>query len=419
MSGSERKTGLQENGAGDGVALPDNFETVRVLGEGAMARVILARDTALKRLVAIKMLRPELAEDLTCRRRFEREAQAAARLSDERVTTIYSVGRLPNDDPYIVMQYVDGRNLADLLSAHGPLSIDDTIALLARLAGALAAAHEQGIVHRDVKPANVLIDSQSGAATLTDFGVAAIMESGSDAVTRLTRENETFGDARYMSPEQLRGEPLTGQSDIYSLGIIGYELLAGRGPFDDPEIRNVAAAHLRRPPPDPAALRDGVPAALSETLQRCLAKQPERRPRAADIPEMLRRTAAEAAGKEPIGAFAGFLRELKQRKVYRAAAAYVAFSFVVLQAADLLLPAFTRSGLPYRVTVITCLAGFPLAIVLAWIYELRDGHLVRTREEEGALFASATPLQRAALKWLGLTLSFGLVLVVAWVLLGT
>ena len=397
--------------------LPNNLEPIRLLGQGSMASVLLARDVGLKRLVAVKFLRDEFSTDSIVQRRFEREAQAAAKLSHDCVTTVYSVGRNENDAPYIVMEYVDGNNLADILAARGPFDISETIALLTQISSALAAAHEHGIVHRDVKPANVLIDNKTNQATLTDFGVAAILETGSETMTKLTRADERFGDPRYMSPEQLRGEKLTGQSDIYSLGIIGFELLTGKGPFDDPEIRNVANAHLRRPPPDASQFRDDIPTALSEVLKRCLAKNPAHRPRPQDLPALLKSPHEIPGPIDSIGPIASFLSELKERKVYRAAVAYAAASFLVLQAADLVLPALTESATAYQIIVTTCLAGFPLVIIFAWIFDLRDGRIVRTEDDDVAISSSATPMQRLLLQLLGLALSVSLVFVVArWLL---
>lgn len=398
--------------------LPSNLEPIRLLGQGSMASVILARDSILKRLVAVKFLRQELAADAVCQRRFEREAQAAAKLSHDCVTTVYSVGRIETGEPYIVMEYVDGNNLADVLSARGPFEIDESIALLVQISSALAAAHEKDIVHRDVKPANILIDGKSGRATLTDFGVAAILESGTETMTRLTRADERLGDPRYMSPEQLRGESLTGQTDIYSLGIIGYELLTGNGPFDDAEIRDMASAHLRRPPPDLSQLRADVPRPLANVLSHCLAKSPVHRPGAKELPKLLQDPVDLSTGDSAAGPVSEFLHELQQRKVYRTAVAYAAVSFVILQVADLVLPALIKSDLFYQIIVIACLAGFPLAIILAWFYELRNGRVVRTDENESAHSRTATPSQRLLLKLVGLGLSIALVYVIArWILL--
>lgn len=397
--------------------LPANLEVVRLLGHGSMASVFLARDTALKRFVAIKLLRRELSGDSTCQQRFEREAQAAARLSHDCVTTVYSVGRSDTEEPFIVMEYIDGSNLADLLNAHGPFSVDESVNFLVQISSALAAAHAENIVHRDVKPANILVNNKTGHAILTDFGVAAILETGSEAMTRLTRDDERLGDPRYMSPEQLRGETLTGQSDIYSLGIIGYELLTGKGPFDDPEIRNMASAHLRRQPPGLNELRADVPPALADTVKRCLAKSPAHRPRAQDLPRLMQEPIELSVSEGRAGPVVGFLRELKKRKVYRAAATYAALTFLILQVADLVLPALTESDTLYRALVIACLAGFPLAITFAWFFDLRNGRFIRADEDEAVLSQSATPLQRTLFKFAGLGLSVLLVLVVAqWLL---
>lgn len=404
----------------DSVQLPAHLEMIRLLGAGSMARVYLARNRTLKRLEAIKVLRPELAADTTARQRFEREAQAAARLSHEGVTTVYSVGRLANGAPFIEMEYVDGRNLADVIRSRRSFSVDEARDLLAQIAAALAAAHEQNVVHRDVKPANVLIDNQTERACLTDFGVAAILASGSEAVTRLTRVDERFGDPRYMSPEQLRGEELTGQTDVYSLGIIGYEMLTGQGPFDDPEIGNMAGAHLRRPPPSVADRRAEVPAALADLLQRCLSKRPEHRPRAKDLAAQLAGEIAtdHASGDAgPPGALQEFLGELRRRKVYRTAAAYGALVFLVLQAADLLLPALPDSELLYRYTVIVCLAGFPVAVALSWLFDWRQGRIVRADDETSPLARTATRAQRLVLKVVGLGLSIAVAVSIAiWLL---
>ena len=392
--------------------LPPSLEFIRVLGHGSMATVILVRDTALRRLAAVKFLRKELSADAVCRRRFEREAQTAAGLSHESITTIYSVGRSRSDEPYIVMEFIDGNDLADTLSAH------ESVAILVQIASALAAAHENNIVHRDVKPANVLIESRTKRAKLTDFGLAAILETAAEAITRLTRADERLGDPRYMSPEQLRGETLTGQSDVYGLGIIGYELLTGKGPFDDPEIRNIASAHLRRPPPQLNRIRASVPQAISDTLSRCLAKNPAHRPRAQALPKLLQRQDAMATVDTETGPVAEFLRELQQRKVYRAALAYAAAAFLVLQVADLVLPALTQSNVPYQLIVIACLGGFPVVMALSWIFDLRQGRIVRAASDRASSPArSATPLQRQALKFTGLGISIALASAIAlWLL---
>ncbi len=400
------------------VEFPPNLAPIRLLGHGSMATVFLARNRSLKRLVAVKFLRPELSRDATSRRRFEREAQAAARLSHDGVTRVYSVGRLRNGEPFIEMEHIDGNNLADTLRRQGPLEVGKAAALLTQIASALAAAHDESIVHRDVKPANILIDNKTGRAVLTDFGVAAILETGTETITQLTRENERIGNPRYMSPEQLRGEVLTGQSDVYSLGVVAYELLTGKGPFDDPEIRDVAGAHLRRPPPDLKQMRLDIPQTLSDTLKKCLAKKPEHRPLARDLTAVFEDPHDDVAdAKQPAGPITGFLYELKQRKVYQTAVAYAAVTFLILQVADLLLQPWPDLDVLYQLIVVACLAGFPFAIVLAWIFDLRKGRLVRTDDAQSAFLGNATRAQRSVLMLTGLGLTVALVLSVAWWLL--
>ena len=401
----------------DGIEFPPNLEPIRLLGHGSMASVYLARDRTLKRMVAVKFLKPELCEIERSRKRFEREAQAAARLSHDGITTVYSVGRNREDHPYIELEYVDGTNLEDLLHSRGAFDVAEACGILRQLASALATAHDQNIVHRDVKPANILVCNSKGAVTLTDFGLAAILQTGDHALTRLTREGERLGDPRYMSPEQLRGEPLTGQSDVYSLGVVAFELLAGRGPFDDAEIADIASAHLRRPPPDLSTRRPGVPQWLSDVVKRCLAKKPEHRPRAKDLADLIQNpngagtSATDAPGAEPISSF---FQELKQRKVYQAAAAYAAITFVLLQVVDLLLQPWPQLNVVYQLAVIACIAGFPITIVLAWIYDLHSGRLIRTDQDPTA--AAALPARRRKLVLLGLVVSVGIALVAAWAL---
>ena len=162
----------------------------------------------------------------------------------------------------------------------GPFEVSAARALLAQIAAALAAAHDCRVIHRDVKPENVLVEAESGRAYLTDFGVAGILESGTEEVTRLTREDDRLGDPTYMSPEQLRGEALTPQTDIYSLGVLACNILTTHGPFGDAEITDMAWAHIRRAPINIHETRPDIPRELGDVLQRCLAKKPEHRPHA-------------------------------------------------------------------------------------------------------------------------------------------
>ncbi len=416
-----------EDGSGqfqglEGASLPSNLDVIRILGNGSMACVYLVRNNALKRLAAVKVLHKKLAAEPIGRKRFVREAQAAARISHPCVTSVYTVGALSNDVPYIEMEYIEGNNLAEMLQSHGQLDVLAARKLLAQLASALAAAHANRIIHRDVKPANVLIQHESKRVFLTDFGVAGILDSGSEAVTRLTKEGERFGDPAYMSPEQLRGEALTPQTDIYSLGIIGYEILTLHGPFGDLEVTDLTRAHLRRPPLDLHVMHPDIPVDLSDALKRCLSKKPEHRPRAKDLEELFESVdptstnsdMALGAYSAPQSALVSFLREAKKRRVYRTAMTYAAITFVVLQMADLVLPPFGAPAWVFRVLVVASVAGFPVAVVLAWLFDLRQGRLLRTDETVGSFSRKTSRAQRLVLQALGLILSIALAAMAAW-----
>ena len=381
-----------------------------------MAHVFLVRNTALKRLAALKVLKAELAGDQVSAKRFSREAQAAANITHQHVTSVYAVGELSNGVPYIEMQYIDGGNLSELLKGQGRLGADEATSILTQVANALAAAHEHGIIHRDVKPANILVDASLKKAYLTDFGVAGILETGSETVTRLTRDDDRLGNPRYMSPEQLKGATVTERSDIYSLGVLGYELLTGHGPFGDREITDMSAAHIRTAPLDLSQAYPELPTSLCDALQRCLSKQPNNRPRASALAGMFEGSASAQSHNERQSTLTAFLGELKERKVYRALVAYAAATFLILQVADLVLPPLNAPDWVSRWLVVLTLAGFPVAMSISWVYDLRGGRLTRSKPPE-----SAKRTRRGLwflLQIIGLTLSAALAASIAWWLLG-
>lgn len=391
--------------------LAPELRVVRLIGRGSVASVYLAREVALDRLVAIKVLAPQKALDETVRRRFEREARSAARISHPNVTAVYRVGRLSDGLPFLVMEYVEGRNLEDVLRAQGPLSEEEARATLRQLAAALAAAHAQEIIHRDVKPANVLREKDTGRVVLTDFGVAAIRDTGRMDTTRLTVQGQVLGDLAYVAPEHLMGEPLTELADIYSLGVLGYELLTGRGPYDADSPPSLTAAHLRGEPADLGALRQGVDPELSSLLRRCLAKKPEHRPAAGEVARSLESPRRDARALQPTTAVEAFLFELKRRRVYQVAVAYIAISVAIigLSSDTVLLPEWAP-----RVIQITLIAGFPVVLVLAWIFDLRAGRITRTRDRPGDAET------RSAQRWLqavALLLSLVVAGLIGWLLL--
>jgi serine/threonine protein kinase len=266
---------------------PEGLEMIRPLGDGKMARVFLARETDLQRVVAVKVLRAELSADETARARFEREARSAASLTHPAVVSVHRFGRLADGTPYLVMTFVNGRTLADRLKAEGVMQEAEARALLVQIASALAAAHKKGIVHRDVRPANVLVDEETGRYMLADFGIAGLLEGGGESGPRLTRTGQIIGEPRYASPEQLRGEKVTGQADLYSLAVLAYEVLTGESPYAVSSTRETITAHLAGEPRPISRIRPGVSSDLEDLLLRCLARQPTHRPRAEDVVKRL------------------------------------------------------------------------------------------------------------------------------------
>jgi tRNA A-37 threonylcarbamoyl transferase component Bud32 len=407
-------------------ALLPELEPIRALGSGATAHVYLAREPALARLVAVKVLRAEVAEDAVARQRFEREAQSAARIAHPHVTAIYRVGRVPDGRPYIVMEYVEGRTLQDVLAAGVLYDEPAARELLAALASALAVAHEKGIIHRDVRPANVLLENRTGRAVLGDFGVAGLLDSGSAAAARLTTTGMVLGDPRYHSPEQVRGEPAVEQSDVYALGLLAFELLAGRSPYDARSKVELLAAHANQRAMDLRAARPEVSPGMAALVARCLAKDPNQRPLAREVAARLSAgEAAAGADARPgagagaaaggsaggaAGPFAHFLAELRRRNVYQVMAAYSALAIAIFGIAQGVFEAFDLSRGAYRLVVGATLAGFPVALVLAWVYDIHSGGIRRTR-------ATGSTARARALMWAGFVTSLLVAAGVGWLLL--
>ncbi|MDP1889357.1 MAG: serine/threonine-protein kinase [Gemmatimonadaceae bacterium] len=254
-------------------ALAGQFRVEREIGRGGMGVVYLARDLKLDRLVALKVLPSLLATQPVTRERFLREARTAARLAHPNVVPIYRADEA-GDTAFFAMAFVDGESLADRLRTRGPFAPAEAVRILRDVAWALAYAHASGVVHRDVKPENILIERQGGRVLVTDFGIAHHTTS-SDA--RLTQDGAMLGTLHYMSPEQVQGLPLDGRSDLYALGVVGFQLLSGRLPFDTLDGPAVLLAHATRPAPRLTELAPSVPAALANVIDRTLAKDPDAR----------------------------------------------------------------------------------------------------------------------------------------------
>jgi serine/threonine-protein kinase len=246
-------------------------------------------------VVALKILRAELSGDETFRQRFVHEARAAGAVRHKHLVPIEDAGEA-DGHPYLAVAFVRGQTLEARLAKEGPLPIDDLVRVVAHVASGLDALHGAGIVHRDVKPSNVMLD-ESGGANLTDFGLAK-----GRAYTVLTKPGMVMGTLDYLAPEMLRGQPATPASDIYALGCLAYECTAGRAPFSDKSMFELASAHLNVEPQDPCANRSDAPEGLSFAILQALAKEPEKRPPTATAYATMLGFATGRAGSSPSAA---------------------------------------------------------------------------------------------------------------------
>ena len=268
-------------------ALAGRYSLQRELGRGGMGVVYLAHEVALDRPVALKLLPPLLAAEPGLRERFMREARTSARLSQPNIVPIHSVDQVEGF-VFFTMAYVEGESLGAAIRRRGPLPAADAARIVREVAWALAYAHAQGVVHRDVKPDNILLEEGSGRALVTDFGIAQVR-----AGPGLTGRGEVLGTAEFMSPEQASGEPVDERSDIYSLGVVGYYMLTGRLPFDGDSVTAILAKHITQPAPPVASVAPEVPRHLAQAVDRCLAKSPgERFANGEDLAQALSRSLA-------------------------------------------------------------------------------------------------------------------------------
>ncbi|MEO8519370.1 MAG: serine/threonine-protein kinase, partial [Dermatophilaceae bacterium] len=275
----------------EGTVLSDRYALTERIAVGGMGEVWAATDTVLERTVAVKLLNPALSQESDFTERFRAEARHTAALQHPNIATVFDYGE-DDGTAYLVMELVPGRPLSQIIAERAPLPAQETVSILIQAATALAAAHESGVVHRDVKPANIMV-TPDGTAKLTDFGISRIVDSAP-----LTQTGQVLGTAQYLSPEQALGQSATAASDIYALGIVGHEMLTGVRPFDSGSVVSTALAHVNQPPPP---LPETVPAGLREVIGSALAKDPADRPgSAAEMAHALGMPGAAFASDAPV-----------------------------------------------------------------------------------------------------------------------
>ena len=363
------------------------YSLERELGRGGMGIVFLARDVALDRPVAIKLLPPALAVMPDLHERFLREARTAAKLAHPNIVPIHAVEE-HGDIVFFVMAFVDGESLGQRVRRAGPLAPSTVIRAVQEVAWALAYAHGRGVIHRDIKPDNILLEKGSGRVLVTDFGIARVADA-----TGATARGEILGTAHYMAPEQASGEPADGRSDLYSLGVTAFFALTGTLPFDGPTLPAVLAQAVTKPAPGVATRRDGLPPGLAESVDRCLAKMPaDRFATGEELAEAV--GAAQERPREAPPQIRHLIRVARELDVW------LAFSIVVLYYANTLVevlwPAESGTLIVFGTFVGVQILAAPVTLFAAMRRVLKAGlgpddvrgaleQAIRTRVEEDEL----------------------------------
>jgi serine/threonine-protein kinase len=288
-----------------GRAIDDRYRLEEYLGGGGMAEVYRAQHTLMQKTVAVKLLRPEVAEDESIIERFRREAAAAANLEHPNICSATDFGKTDEGHFYLVMEYVDGPSLQDVLDERGALPVEEAAAVADEIAAALEQAEQLDVVHRDIKPDNVMLVDDGGAVPevrIVDFGIAHV--EFNDQMPSLTKTGAVFGTPNYMSPEQATGDEVDHRSDLYGVGVVLFEMLTGREVFDEEESAQLMAAHITQQPELPSEVRPEtrIPTELDELVMELLSKKPEGRPASASaVRQRLRRftVGADQSGERP------------------------------------------------------------------------------------------------------------------------
>ncbi len=374
---AEQPAGQQPESDLSGRQLGD-YRILRRLGRGAMAEVYLAEQCSLRRHVAFKVLKAGLSSDETAVRRFHHEAQAVASLVHANIVQTHEVGRA-GDIHFIAQEYVEGQNLRQLISRNGPLDLASGVTVLRQAAAALFKAGQQGIVHRDVKPENILISAE-GEVKVADFGLARV--AGPDRALNLTQDGVTMGTPLYMSPEQVEGRKLDPRSDLYSLGVTCYHMFTGRPPFEGESALNVAVQHLNKQPQALSDLRPDLPERMCAIVHRLLRKSPdERYAHAGEVLADLRQLAAEAPGED----WAGGLAELSVPEMVAVAESQLEATQRLDVCMKTMAQPAVRPGRAGRLAVAAVAAGliaFAVGAAVAW--SSRAPHLLATASDGAA-----------------------------------
>jgi serine/threonine-protein kinase len=274
MSEAHQEAGQQAALDLSGKRLGD-FRVLRKLGQGGMGQVYLAEQISLKRKVALKILRPDLAASPTAMIRFRQEAEAVAKITHANIVQVYAFG-MEGGMPYMALEYVEGRNLREFLAKKGPPDLMVSLSIMRQVASALQRASEAGIIHRDIKPENILL-TRKGEVKVADFGLSRCLEENEKPAVNLTQTGVTMGTPMYMSPEQVEGKEVDPRSDIYSLGVTSYHMLAGEPPFRGTTAFEVALQHVQKEPEPLGKVRPDLPEPVCSVVHKMMAKDPAKR----------------------------------------------------------------------------------------------------------------------------------------------
>src|SRR5437667_662190 len=351
-----------------------HYKISKPIGSGGMGEVYLATDIIAGRKAALKLLPVRFTGDAERLKRFQQEARAVVRLNHPNILTVYEIGE-DHSTHYIASELIDGETLRQRLM-RGRMELSQAVDIAIQVASALATAHEAGIVHRDIKPENIML-RPDGYVKVLDFGIAKLAEQEvpvtvpTDEALLLVETNlgSILGTVRYMSPEQARGAPIDKGTDVWSLGVVLYEMVTGHAPFTGETPGEAMTSILEKEPPPLTRYIAHAPAELQQVISKALRKERSQRYHSAHelleaLKDLRRKLEFESFVKS------GFFEEVKRRKVYRVAAAYIIAAAGIIQLASAAFPAWDLPNSALRLVVVLLLIGFPLALILGWVFDI-------------------------------------------------